>query len=70
MPPKTLPPQPASPAKDDSKDLPLAADYLRWISFEGCCSPATDPESKLPDEPKAERERALKVPLKTLQGGE
>ena len=58
----------------EPKDPGLPADYLRWISFEGCCSPATEPaeKAKVADEPEAQRERtrAIQAPLKALRGSE
>ena len=58
----------------EPQDPGLPADYLRWISFEGSCSLATEPppKPKLPAQPEAERERAraLEAPFKTLKGSE
>ena len=72
---KVSPPEQASRAKKrEPKDLGLCADYRQWISFEGCCSPATEPavESKLHDQLQADQEhsRALAAHRKTLQAGD
>jgi hypothetical protein len=75
MPLKNIPNEPARPVKEnDPQDLGLSADFLRWISFEGCCTPATGVavNSKLPAKPEVERERAraLEAPPKTLRSGD
>lgn len=73
MAPKTIPPEPANPVKErEPKDPGLTADYRQWISFEGCCTPATKPavKSKLPVDLEAERERALPAHSGTSLGSE
>jgi hypothetical protein len=72
MPLKNFPLESVRPVKEqDPQDLGLAADFLRWISFEGCCTPATEPavKLKLPIKPEAERVRAVEAQVKALPNG-